>query len=142
MKPAEVMRELEQAARSARSADELMGSICERLHQHMLKYNWVGFYMIQEDGGERVLQLGRFVGSMTPHTRIQLHQGICGAAASTGKTVIVDDVISTGSTLQGMRMIMEKAGATIVGEAAILTEGERAKWEKIISLGHLPLFTN
>lgn len=56
--------------------------------------------------------------------------------------VIVDDVISTGSTLQGMRMIMEKAGATIVGEAAILTEGERAKWEKIISLGHLPLFTN
>ena len=56
--------------------------------------------------------------------------------------VIVDDVISTGSTLQGMRMIMEKAGAKIVGEAAILTEGERAKWEKIISLGHLPLFTD
>ena len=56
--------------------------------------------------------------------------------------VIVDDVISTGSTLQGMRMIMEKAGAKIVGEAAILTEGERARWEKIISLGHLPLFTD
>ena len=94
MKPTKVMRELDQAARSARSADELMGSICERLHQRMLKYNWVGFYMIQEDGGERVLQLGRFVGSMTPHTRIQLNQGICGAAASTGKTVIVDDVNS------------------------------------------------
>jgi len=29
---------------------------------------------------------------MTPHTRIQMNQGICGAAASTGKTVIVDDV--------------------------------------------------
>ena len=58
------------------------------------------------------------------------------------RAVIVDDVISTGSTLQGMRMIMEKAGAKIVGEAAILTEGERAKWEKIISLGHLPLFTD
>ena len=58
------------------------------------------------------------------------------------RALIVDDVISTGSTLQGMRMIMEKAGAKIVGEAAILTEGERAKWEKIISLGHLPLFTD
>jgi adenine phosphoribosyltransferase len=58
------------------------------------------------------------------------------------RAVIVDDVISTGSTLQGMRMIMEKAGAEVVGEAAILTEGERAKWEKIISLGHLPLFTD
>ena len=58
------------------------------------------------------------------------------------KAVILDDVISTGSTLQGMRMILEKAGASIVAEAAILTEGDRAKWMHIISLGHLPLFTN
>ena len=58
------------------------------------------------------------------------------------RALIVDDVISTGSTLQGMRMIMEKAGAKIVAEAAILTEGERARWEHIISLGHLPLFTD
>jgi len=58
------------------------------------------------------------------------------------KVVIVDDVISTGSTLQGMRMVIEKAGGTVVKEAAILTEGERSKWEEIISLGHLPLFTD
>ena len=58
------------------------------------------------------------------------------------KAVLVDDVISTGSTLQGMRMIMEKAGADVVCEAAILTEGERAKWDHIIALGHLPLFTD
>jgi adenine phosphoribosyltransferase len=58
------------------------------------------------------------------------------------KVLIVDDVISTGSTLQGMRMVIEKAGATIVKEAAILTEGERSKWEQIVSLGHLPLFTD
>ena len=58
------------------------------------------------------------------------------------KVLIVDDVISTGSTLQGMRMVIEKAGATSVKEAAILTEGERSKWEQIVSLGHLPLFTD
>jgi len=57
------------------------------------------------------------------------------------KVVLVDDVISTGSTLQGMKMIMEKAGAEVVREAAILTEGERAMWNHIIALGHLPLFT-
>jgi len=57
------------------------------------------------------------------------------------RAVIVDDVISTGSTLQGMRMIMEKAGAEVVCEAAIMTEGERARWEHVIALGHLPLFT-
>ena len=58
------------------------------------------------------------------------------------KIVLVDDVISTGSTLQGMHMIAEKAGAKIVKEAAILTEGERSKWDEIISLGHLPLFAD
>ena len=58
------------------------------------------------------------------------------------KAIILDDVISTGSTLQGMRMILEKAGASIAAEVAILTEGDRAKWMHIISLGHLPLFTD
>ena len=58
------------------------------------------------------------------------------------KVVILDDVISTGSTLQGMHLIIEKAGAKVVAEAAILTEGERAKWSDIISLGHLPVFTD
>ncbi|MBX3036338.1 MAG: adenine phosphoribosyltransferase [Anaerolineales bacterium] len=58
------------------------------------------------------------------------------------KVLVVDDVISTGSTLQGMRMILDKANATVAAEAAILTEGDRAQWENIYSLGHLPLFTD
>jgi adenine phosphoribosyltransferase len=57
------------------------------------------------------------------------------------KVVIIDDVISTGSTLQGMRMLIQKAGAMVAAEAAIFTEGERAQWANIISLGHLPVFT-
>ncbi|MCB0101440.1 MAG: adenine phosphoribosyltransferase [Anaerolineales bacterium] len=58
------------------------------------------------------------------------------------KVLVVDDVISTGSTLQGMRMILDKAKATVAGEAAILTEGDRAQWMHIHALGHLPLFTD
>jgi len=58
------------------------------------------------------------------------------------RVVIVDDVISTGSTLQGMRMILEKAGSNVAAEAAIFTEGDRSQWMNIISLGHLPLFTD
>jgi adenine phosphoribosyltransferase len=57
------------------------------------------------------------------------------------KAVIVDDVISTGSTLQGMRMILGKAGASVAAETAIFTEGDRAQWMHIIAIGHLPLFT-
>ena len=58
------------------------------------------------------------------------------------KVVIVDDVISTGSTLQGMRMVIDKAGASVAAESSIFTEGDRAQWSNIISLGHLPLFTD
>ncbi len=58
-----------------------------------------------------------------------------------GKRVaLVDDVISTGSMLQGMRLIMNKAGAKIAVEAAIFTEGDRAAWSNIVALGHLPVF--
>ncbi len=56
------------------------------------------------------------------------------------KVVVVDDVISTGSTLQGMRLILDKTGASVAAETAIFTEGDRAQWMHIIALGHLPLF--
>lgn len=60
-----------------------------------------------------------------------------------GKRVaIIDDVISTGSTLQGIRLIMRKAKATVVAEAAIFTEGDRAQWHDIVSLGHLPVWVD
>ena len=58
------------------------------------------------------------------------------------QVVIIDDVISTGSTLQGIRLIMNKAQADIVAEAAIFTEGDKAQWEKIIALGHLPVWVD
>jgi adenine phosphoribosyltransferase len=57
------------------------------------------------------------------------------------RAAIVDDVISTGSTLEGIRNILEKAGASITIEAAIFTEGDPEKWDHIIALGHLPVFT-
>ena len=60
-----------------------------------------------------------------------------------GKRVaLIDDVISTGSTLQAMRLIMQKAGANVVAEAAIFTEGDRAQWTGVIALGHLPVWVD
>ncbi len=56
------------------------------------------------------------------------------------KVVVLDDVISTGSTLQGMRLILDKTGASVAAEAAIFTEGDRAQWMHITALGHLPVF--
>ena len=76
----------------ARTADQLMEGISLLLNKQMLKYNWVGFYMLEAGANPPMLVLGRFQGAMTVHTRIGLNQGICGAAASSGKTVVVDDV--------------------------------------------------
>jgi len=92
-KTEEVRKEAAECAQAATSAQDLMSRMVKLLHERMLKYNWVGFYMIeQEPGRSPILVLGEFQGAMTPHKRIQLNQGICGAAASTGKTVVVDDV--------------------------------------------------
>lgn len=58
------------------------------------------------------------------------------------RVVLVDDVISTGSTLQGMQTIVVEAGGVAVAQATIFTEGDHSKWQDIIALGHLPVFTN
>jgi L-methionine (R)-S-oxide reductase len=88
----EVRSEIADLAQTSATTEDLMQGVCRLLHERMLKYNWVGFYMLEPSTRPPVLVLGAFVGAMTPHTRIPLNQGICGAAASSGKTVVVDDV--------------------------------------------------
>jgi len=58
------------------------------LKQMVPAYTWVGIYLLE--GNELVL--GPFVGKPSPHTRIPLGAGICGAAATERKTIVVDDV--------------------------------------------------
>jgi GAF domain-containing protein len=88
----EVVDELNALAAGATSALQLMEGITKLLHQKMLRYNWVGFYMLEKEGAQDMLVLGPFRCTMTPHTRIPLNQGICGAAAFSGKTIVIDDV--------------------------------------------------
>jgi len=88
----EVRDEITQLAESAPTAQDLMRQMVKLLHDRMLKYNWVGFYMLEPGAQPPMLVLGAFEGAMTPHVRIPLNEGICGAAASSGKTVVVDDV--------------------------------------------------
>jgi GAF domain-containing protein len=88
----EVRNEVRDLAQAAPTARDLMQRMVKLLHERMLKYNWVGFYMLEPGAQPPMLALGAFEGAMTPHTRIPLNQGICGAAASSGQTVVVDDV--------------------------------------------------
>ena len=88
----EVRNDIDELARTAPTAPDLMRGMVKLLHDRMLKYNWVGFYMLDPGAEPPALVLGAFEGAMTPHTRIPLNEGICGAAASSGHTVVVDDV--------------------------------------------------
>src|SRR5712692_1197552 len=88
----EVRNEISELAGRSANADDLMRKMVKFLRERMLKYNWAGFYMLEPGTQPPVLVLGAFDGATTPHTRIPLNQGICGAAASTGKTIVVDDV--------------------------------------------------
>jgi len=89
----ELLAEFEGYARAARAKEVLMEYIARRLHEQTARYNWVGFYLM-ENSVPKVLVLGPHSGSFTPIERIPLDQGLCGAAASTGRTVAVNNVPS------------------------------------------------
>ena len=79
---------IRQQAELAPDARTLLAETVALLRRERQHYNWVGIYLLER--GELVL--GPYAGQPTPHMRIPLNQGICGAAASSGRTIIVDDV--------------------------------------------------
>jgi L-methionine (R)-S-oxide reductase len=86
-----LMKEFEELGRSATSAEPLMQHVTERIHVHIPRYNWIGFYLVdKKEAG--TLVLGPHTGSFTPNSKIAMHEGLCGRAASTGKTMVSDNV--------------------------------------------------
>jgi GAF domain-containing protein len=83
-----VLDTIQSAIASANDADAAMATATRLLHAGVPHYSWVGIYLL--DGNELVL--GPFVGKPSPHTRIPVGRGICGAAAAEKETIIVDDV--------------------------------------------------
>ena len=70
-------------------ADEVLRRVVEVLHDRFDHYSWVGIYLVEGDE----LVLGSWQGpEATEHVRIPVGQGICGAAAASGRTEVVDDV--------------------------------------------------
>jgi len=87
----ELLEEFEAAGRSGRGVKFLMQEVAQRLHEKMTRYNWVGFYLMEAPAFD-ALVLGPYVGSFAPTLRIPLDKGLCGAAATSGETVVVNNV--------------------------------------------------
>src|ERR1700691_6431379 len=87
----ELLKEFEANERSSKGVMALMEQVAERLHESMTRYNWVGFYLMYTSTHD-ALVLGPYRGSFMPTLRIPLDKGLCGAAARSGKTVVVNNV--------------------------------------------------
>jgi GAF domain-containing protein len=83
-----VLEGVDEALTEEREPTRAMERVVAILKREMPSYTWVGIYLLE--GGELVL--GPFLGKPSPHTRIPLGRGICGAAATEKQTIIVDDV--------------------------------------------------
>jgi GAF domain-containing protein len=83
-----VLAKIDEELASERDRTRAMERAVAILKREMPSYTWVGIYLLEGDE----LVLGPFLGKPSPHTRIPLARGICGAAASEKQTIIVDDV--------------------------------------------------
>lgn len=81
-----IRRELSAINDPIQAMTRVVGILKERVPD----YTWVGIYRCAGDE----LLLGPFVGKPSPHTRIPVGRGICGAAAAQKVTILVDDVNS------------------------------------------------
>jgi len=71
--------------------DAVLQSVCALLADRVAHYDWVGFYLVDPDADQELV-LGPYVGAPTEHTRIPFGRGICGQAAATEATFIIQDV--------------------------------------------------
>jgi putative methionine-R-sulfoxide reductase with GAF domain len=116
-----LLEEFSAHARTAPNADALMKHISQRLHDQQARYNWVGFYLVDKtDPG--MLVVGPYVGSFSPNERIPLNKGLCGAAASSGKTVVVNDVANDPRYLSGSDIVKANMVVPIFARKKLVAE--------------------
>src|SRR5229473_2850662 len=100
----DLLQEFQDFAKTAPTAHSLMDQMAKRLHQKMTRYNWTGFYLV-DPADPGYLIVGPYAGSFTPNARIPLDRELCGAAATTGKVIVVQDVSADSRYLAGSSLV-------------------------------------
>jgi L-methionine (R)-S-oxide reductase len=120
-KHTELIADFERAAGAGSQPDVLMQHISDRLHNELVRYNWVGFYLA-DPADPNYLLLGPHSGVFTPHLRILLNQGLCGAAASMGRTLAVNDVSKDPRYLMGVEQTRSEIIVPILAGSRVIAE--------------------
>ncbi|HVL67713.1 MAG TPA: GAF domain-containing protein [Vicinamibacterales bacterium] len=131
------------AIHAAPDAQHAMEQTVQLLAKHLPDYTWTGIYLL--DGNE--LCLGPFVGKPSPHTRIPVGRGICGAAVAEKATIVVDDVnadpryLACSIETQSEIVVPIMSNGTVLGELdidsdrrAAFTGDDRALLEQVAAL--------
>ncbi|MCX6835645.1 MAG: GAF domain-containing protein [candidate division Zixibacteria bacterium] len=131
------------AIAAQKSEQEILQKAIELIDAFSADFNWTGFYMMRNG----VLEVGPYIGPKTEHTRIELNSGICGAAATQQKSVIVDDVkadprfLACSLTTRSEIVVPLMDGQTCLGEIDIdsdkpsyFTDDDRRMLEEIAAV--------
>jgi L-methionine (R)-S-oxide reductase len=120
----DLLQEVEDMALSAASTETLMQRVADRIHAVMARYNCVKFFVVDKaDPG--ALLLGPYTGSFIPVPRISFAQGLVGAAAASGKTVVVNNVAADSRYLSASDLVKSEivvpifAGGTLAAEISV-----------------------
>lgn len=86
-----IKNRVENIIQSDQSREIILQKIADLLDEQIPEFNWTGFYLASKTE-ERMLELGPYVGEPTDHVKIPFGTGICGQAADTHDTFVVQDV--------------------------------------------------
>lgn len=117
----DVVSETKKIVAGPGSRDEKLQRICELLDSSIDIFDWVGFYLVDPDA-ERELVLGPYVGEETDHIRIPFGKGICGQAANSLETFVVQDVSLEDNYLACSTEVQAEIVIPVMKEDAFVAE--------------------
>lgn len=139
MTHSEILNEAKSIINGENERNEKLKAVCELLDRKVDVFDWTGFYLVAEDE-ENMLELGPYVGETTDHTRIPFGKGICGQAANTLQTFVVQDVKKADNYLacsihvQSEIVVPIMKGDQFVGELDIDSHTKGAITDELQSL--------
>ena len=117
----DLLKEFQDFAKTAPTAHSLMEQMAKRLHEKMTRYNWTGFYLVDHSDPSYLI-VGHYAGSFTPNARIPLDTGLCGAAATSGKVIVVKDVSADPRYLAGSSLVKSEIVVPIFVKTKLAAE--------------------
>lgn len=117
----EIVGEVDRIMKEGGKRDRILLSVCRLLEESVEIFDWVGFYLVDPEA-ERELVLGPYVGEETDHVRIPFGRGICGQAAETRETFVVQDVSQASNYLSCSAEVQSEIVVPVMKEGNVVGE--------------------